>query len=97
MFSILTEAYRICDISIRKFAGRKFHFIRDDTTMCITLAKQTAIASYLRFNIIECNCHTKKHNMDNVVYFQSDCIEMLYGCGCSLDKFDVLESILNSD
>ena len=81
---------------------KKFHYIFSvndkNHTICFKATKQDAVRSLVRLQIIKCECSNKPQNKCNyyssrTVYLNSN--DTLYGCGCDLKKFDVLEEMLS--
>ena len=98
MFTRHSEQYNIHDINVHHLKDVCFHYKGANSNIfCIKLTKQQAIKSYLRFNIIKCNCCNKgKHEITTHIFIERANMVQLYGCGCDLNMWDVLEDILNS-
>lgn len=98
MFSKKSEKYNIIDLfkNDDDIADFKFHYEENDIILCIRLAKQRAVHSLMRFSVIKCNCCINGKHHDSTVYFEENDATVLFTCGCDIDKYDVLEDILNN-
>ena len=97
MYSKKSEKFKVIDIfesDYKEIQDFKFHYEFKDIIFCIRLARQRAVHSLMRFNILKCNCWTNNKHYDSTVYFNQGDNDILYACGCDIDKYDVLEDIL---
>ena len=101
MFSKFSTVYSITDLkdTIHKpeIYDSKFHFFDDEKgiMLCVKPAKQKSVRSYIRFKILDAECSMLKDYPSPFIFLEDG--DVLYGCACDADKFDILEHILNED
>ena len=101
MLTIKKDKYKAKNTLSNK--SSKFHYIFNvndkNHVVCVKPAKQRSVESYVRFMVVNCDCDTKKGKCN---YFSNRSIflkrdDLVFKCGCGINKLDALEHILGSE